>query len=141
MRSPTCPSLLSAPSAIVQPSGTVCILYPRHASSDLPSNRWRQGAAANAECGVRNAEWSAECGMRNAESNAEWNAEWNAESNAESNAEWGMRAESEWGMRAESAGKSGAVKPQSRPARQQVVKVRRIDRRLCDGRPFAVRAF
>src|SRR3954469_13933186 len=135
MRSPTWPSLLSAPSAIVQPSGTVCILYPRHASSDLPSNRRRQGAAAaaNAECGVRNAEWSAECGMRNAESNAESNVESNAESNADSNAEWVMRAES--------AGKSGAVKPQSRPARQQVVKVRLIDRRLCDGRPSAVRAF
>src|SRR5436190_23831821 len=44
----TCPSLFSTPSSIRQPAGTLSLLYPRHASSDVPSNR-----IFIADCGLR----------------------------------------------------------------------------------------
>ena len=60
--SPTWPSLVSVPSAMRQPSGTAALLYPRHASSDLPSKSdapWLRIA----DCGLRIADCGLDCGL------------------------------------------------------------------------------
>src|SRR5713101_3338807 len=71
IRSPTCPSFARVLSTIFQPSGILSLLYPRQASSDLPSKSVCQEVDAGiadcglriADSGLRIADWIADCGI------------------------------------------------------------------------------